>query len=343
MLASLDLLLRGAVIGTVAMVVVVLMLRPETRRKAWPVAALGGALAGHMMLPAVCPDGATWESCGAAIVPARLLPVAVTWFVLEIFVELPGRRLPAAGLLLASVAASGLWIFAGGGTLCIFVATGLYGTLLVLALLTARGDLVESRRVFRPAFAAAVAVFGVIRTMTDGVFGAGAMPDWLSLAYAATFLAFSLTFAIWVLSPGRDVFAEARPRSLAGAEGATPADRLALTRIEAAMAGELWRREGLTIGQMAEELGIPEHRLRRAINGDLGYRNFSTFVNGYRIDAAKAALAAPENAQRTILEIAYDCGFASLAPFNRAFRAATGLSPRDFRRDPDGADASISA
>ena len=156
-------------------------------------------------------------------------------------------------------------------------------------------------------------------------------------------LAFVVVFAIWALYPGREIWAKATPKPLTRLEDVPPADRLTLQRIEAAMAGELWRREGLTIGGMADQIGVPEHRLRRAINKDLGYRNFSAFVNGYRIDAAKAALAEPENAQRTILEIAFDCGFASLAPFNRAFRARTGTSPRDFRRDLVGQDASFPA
>ena len=86
------------------------------------------------------------------------------------------------------------------------------------------------------------------------------------------------------------------------------------------------------IGALADEIGIPEHRLRATINRTLGHRNFASFINGYRIEAAKSALSARDEAQKTILEIAYDCGFASLGPFNKAFRAMTGTSPRDFRR-----------
>lgn len=97
------------------------------------------------------------------------------------------------------------------------------------------------------------------------------------------------------------------------------------------MQAETWRREGLTIGQLAETLDVPEHRLRTTINRDLGHRNYSTFVNGYRIEAAMRALSDPDREATTILEIAYETGFASLGPFNRAFRARTGQSPREFR------------
>ena len=93
-----------------------------------------------------------------------------------------------------------------------------------------------------------------------------------------------------------------------------------------------WRTEGLSIGAVARDLGVPEHRLRHLINGRLGRRNFADFVNGYRISAAKAQLADPTLADATIASLAFELGFASLSPFNRAFRAATGLTPTAWRR-----------
>ncbi|MDZ4776331.1 MAG: helix-turn-helix domain-containing protein [Alphaproteobacteria bacterium] len=86
-------------------------------------------------------------------------------------------------------------------------------------------------------------------------------------------------------------------------------------------------------------LGAPEHRLRRVINGHLGHRNFAAFLNTRRIDAAKAALGGPENATRTIAAIAFDLGFGSLGPFNRAFKEATGLTPTEFRQQALGSSS----
>ena len=34
----------------------------------------------------------------------------------------------------------------------------------------------------------------------------------------------------------------------------------------------------------------------------------------------------------TVLEVAYEVGFASVGPFNRAFRAEIGYSPTEYRR-----------
>ena len=77
---------------------------------------------------------------------------------------------------------------------------------------------------------------------------------------------------------------------------------------------------------------IPEYRLRRLINQRLGYRNFNVFLNEHRIDEAKAALADPSQAEVPVITIAMDAGFQSLGPFNRAFKATTGVTPTEYRR-----------
>ena len=93
-----------------------------------------------------------------------------------------------------------------------------------------------------------------------------------------------------------------------------------------------YRREGLTIGSLSAELGVPEYRLRQLINEGLGHRNFNAFLNRYRIEEAKAALADPEQKEVPVLTIAMDAGFQSIGPFNRAFKAATDRTPTEFRR-----------
>jgi AraC-like DNA-binding protein len=91
------------------------------------------------------------------------------------------------------------------------------------------------------------------------------------------------------------------------------------------------RDEGLTIAALASQLGEQEYRLRRLINGHLGYRNFSAFVGDYRLAEVKAALADPAQKDVPILTIALDAGFGSLGPFNRAFREMEGMTPSAFR------------
>jgi AraC-like DNA-binding protein len=112
-----------------------------------------------------------------------------------------------------------------------------------------------------------------------------------------------------------------------------PADRLVLARLERAMdENEVWRGEDLSIGTLAALVGAPEHRLRRLINGVLGHRNFADYVNTRRIAAAKVALADPEQALKSVSAIAFELGFGSLGPFNRAFRADTSVTPTAWRQ-----------
>jgi AraC-like DNA-binding protein len=96
--------------------------------------------------------------------------------------------------------------------------------------------------------------------------------------------------------------------------------------------GEIWREEGLTIASLALKVNVSETQLRRLINDHLGYRNFPSFVNARRIEAAKARLGDPNEARTSISSIAFDLGFGSLGPFNRAFREATGQAPSEWRR-----------
>lgn len=113
--------------------------------------------------------------------------------------------------------------------------------------------------------------------------------------------------------------------------GVSAADRIDLGRLRDLMEEGAYLSAGLTIGELAQSLAIPEHRLRKLINGALGYRNFAAFINDYRIAEAERRLAEPDMARAQITNLAFDIGFASLAPFNRAFRSRTGMSPSQYR------------
>jgi AraC-like DNA-binding protein len=92
-----------------------------------------------------------------------------------------------------------------------------------------------------------------------------------------------------------------------------------------------YRAEGFSLTALAQLLGEPEYRVRRAINGELGFRNFTAFLNTYRLAEVKVALADPAQREVPILTIAIDAGFGSLGPFNRAFREAEGMTPSEWR------------
>jgi AraC-like DNA-binding protein len=94
----------------------------------------------------------------------------------------------------------------------------------------------------------------------------------------------------------------------------------------------LYREWGLTIGKLAAEMDIPEHRLRRLINSGLGYRNFNDFLNQYRIEEAAQRLADPKQARIPVLTIALEAGFRSLSTFNKAFKDIHRQTPTSFRK-----------
>lgn len=94
---------------------------------------------------------------------------------------------------------------------------------------------------------------------------------------------------------------------------------------------EVFREEGLTIASLARRLEVQEHRLRQLINSQLGFRNFNAFLHHFRIQEAKKALVDPSKRHLNVAQIAYEVGYRSLGPFNKAFKELTGQTPTEFR------------
>lgn len=95
---------------------------------------------------------------------------------------------------------------------------------------------------------------------------------------------------------------------------------------------KVYKKEGLTIGALAELMNEQEYRLRRLINGQLGFRNFNDFLNQYRVNEACEILSDPAQTRKTILEIAYEIGYQSIGPFNKAFKDLKGTTPTAYRK-----------
>ncbi|MBL4639946.1 MAG: AraC family transcriptional regulator [Kordiimonadaceae bacterium] len=112
-----------------------------------------------------------------------------------------------------------------------------------------------------------------------------------------------------------------------------PAEKHDLKRvIEVVEAEEFYLEPNLTISTLAKKVQMPEHKLRQLVNQHMGYRNFADFLNEYRIEAAKIRLADVANRRQQVLVLAMDLGYGSLGPFNRAFKARTGLTPSEYRK-----------
>ncbi len=195
-----------------------------------------------------------------------------------------------------------------------------------------RGDLVEARRRLRGPFLTVVTLYVLTLSSFEIAESLGFFQEWFRLLGGVSLAFYCLAGAI-VFLQARPVLFGAAEAAPAPGDGLDAADRATLAKLEALMGeGQAWRREGLTIGALAEEVGVPEHRLRPLINDHLSFRNFAAFVNVRRIDAAKALLRDADKARLTVAAIAYDLGFGSLGPFNRAFKEATGVTPTEYRR-----------
>lgn len=243
----------------------------------------------------------------------------------------PSAALLAVGLAGAAAPASidhWFWLIHNG----LQIALGAHALWIIVR--SAAGDLVDARRRLRRGFLGVVTCYLIILSAAQIGESFGVQPDWYPLAGAGALAALSIAGALVLLGPREALLgapAAAAPRTLAQAR--QDPDDGEIARLAALMTtGEAWRREGLTIGDLAQDLALPEHRLRALINDRLGHRNFAAFINLHRIEAAKAALADPGRARQTIAAIAFEHGFASLGPFNRAFKEATGLTPTQWRQ-----------
>ena len=113
-------------------------------------------------------------------------------------------------------------------------------------------------------------------------------------------------------------------------------------RLSQLMAQEqLYREPALTIGQLARRSGYPEYLVSAVINRRFE-GNFWDYINRHRVEAARACLADGDDA-RTILDIAYACGFTSKSTFNAAFKRQLGETPSAYRQRHARAAVSASA
>ena len=222
----------------------------------------------------------------------------------------------------------------------------------VLAMIAAathwRTDLVEGRRRLRVFIVATGVAYTLAMLLARLAAPHGRLTGLTATADVALLLFIVAAAGGWMLRlTGSELF----PSSVRGAppvagetsfQEEAPAARLAPDPAEDGLAEALlrlmkveraYRTEDLTVAGLAARLGVPEYRLRRLINQRLGHRNFNAFVNGFRLDEARATLEDPAHRALPVLTVALEAGFQSIGPFNRAFKAATGLTPTEYRRE----------
>jgi AraC-like DNA-binding protein len=87
----------------------------------------------------------------------------------------------------------------------------------------------------------------------------------------------------------------------------------------------------LTLKSLADSLNIHPNILSKIINEGLD-KNFSDFINEYRINAFIDKLDSDKYNNITLLGISFECGFNSKTTFNRVFKNIKGITPLNYKK-----------
>lgn len=92
---------------------------------------------------------------------------------------------------------------------------------------------------------------------------------------------------------------------------------------------KIYQQPNLTLQQLADAVNMPSRQISQLINQGFS-RNYSDFINGYRVRAAAAQLVAkvpPDN----MLTLLHQVGFNSKSTFNLMFKREFGCTPSQYR------------
>jgi ligand-binding sensor domain-containing protein/AraC-like DNA-binding protein len=93
----------------------------------------------------------------------------------------------------------------------------------------------------------------------------------------------------------------------------------------------VYRDSEISLQSLAEKLSITPHLLSQVLNEKLN-RNFSDFINYYRIEEARKILQTPAGEGRKVASVAFDVGFNTTVAFYNAFRKYTGMTPAQYKK-----------
>ncbi len=99
---------------------------------------------------------------------------------------------------------------------------------------------------------------------------------------------------------------------------------------EAVAVNRFYEDAELTLTTLAVKLMMHPHDLSRIINVGLE-KNFSDFINEFRVREIARKMQDPTYDRLTLLSIAYESGFNSKTTFNRVFKEMTGKTPVEYK------------
>lgn len=352
-IGQLDLALR---IGSASILVLLASLLLSYRRRVGLPALLFAPLAvcvtsfvlGNTPLAALRPAGLIGNLANTA---SGFTVIFLWWFALSCFdrrFRLQGGVL-MVGVAWAGIAAADRGLLgdmlanAGLSQGLVMMGFGIVGHLVWRLLDERQGDFIARRHDARLLVAVLLGGMLLIDLAIDALLGF----DWRPIAFSMAQNTMILGFGVWLA--GRILVVRADVLTF----GATPAGSIRVRPAPDAGHGRdeaLTRRLNvlietervhldptLTFARFVELMSAPERTVRTLINQQLGFDHFRAFLNYHRVAEARRLLEDRDSDDK-LIAIALDSGFASLASFNRAFRAIEGCSPSAYRsaaRAPD--------
>ena len=199
-------------------------------------------------------------------------------------------------------------------------------------------DLIEARRSVRFLFLLVVGVTMLLAGLLQRVVVPASEIEnyFVHMALIAVHTLIVCVVIVRTLSGDSAHLLQPRAKAQGAGKGETPAptarrSETADTLLRLLNVEHIYRRPKISIRSLADELRLPEYRLRKLIHEELGFRNFNAFLHHYRIREACEALSDPAQARTPILTIALTVGYQSISTFNRAFREVLGETPSEFR------------
>lgn len=302
---------------------------------------VAGFVIGNTSLAAMRPGGAI---AAIAHLASGFTVIFLWWFCLACFdsgFKLRGGVL-GVGLAWAAIAGADRGLLGSAvadlelSVMLVAMGFAIVGHLFWRLLSERSGDLIQARQDARIMLTILLGGMLCLDLAVDAALGFA----WRPLAFAMTQNLMILAFGLWLAGQLFALRANVLTFGVAAGEvtaggAATPGDRAddALRRRLTMLMDthRLFLNPDLTFAAFVQHMGAPERAVRALINHDLGYDHFRTFLNRYRVAEACRLLADPARANEKLVAIALDSGFASLASFNRAFRAIQGCTPSQYQ------------
>lgn len=195
-------------------------------------------------------------------------------------------------------------------------------------------DLVDERRSARLIIVTGCGIYMAVLTFFELAFRFVKDLSLFSLLNALTIALLSFIFSAKYIKPSagdRLVNEKTTSSEIKETSSRKPPRSVNAEKLDGLMESGIYRQPDFSVSALSEAAGIPQHQLRKLINQELGFTNFSHYLNSYRIPEVCRQL---ENAQQQhipILTLALEAGFNSIAPFNRAFKHHMGITPKQYR------------